>query len=42
MNTLKLQNDLINDVTITKRLNIIDHEKALEILKNNYIETFSE
>ena len=32
----------INDVAITKRLNIINHEKALEILKNNYIETFSE
>lgn len=32
----------INDVTITKRLNVIDRDKALDILKNNYIETFSE
>ena len=33
---------MINDVTITKRLNIIDRKKALEILASNYIETFSE
>ena len=33
---------MTNDVTITKRLNIIDREKALEILASNYIETFSE
>ena len=32
----------INDITITKCLNIIDRDKALDILKNNYIETFSE
>ena len=32
----------ISDTTITKRLNIIDREKALEILASNYIETFSE
>ena len=32
----------INDVTITKRLNVIDRDKAIEILASNYIETFSE
>ena len=33
---------MISDVTISKRLNIINRKKMLEVLKSNYIETFSE
>ena len=32
----------ISDAAITKRLNVIDRDKALEILASNHIETFSE
>ena len=33
---------MISDVTISKHLNIINRKKMLEVLKSNYIETFSE
>ena len=32
----------INDTTITKQLIVIDRDKTFEILKRNYIKTFSE
>ena len=32
----------ISDTTITKQLITLDRDKMLDILKNNYIETFSE